>query len=40
MRFGGPESSCAIKTDANKIFDIEVNADETPKLFWLWKNLD
>ena len=40
VRFGGPESSCAIKTDANKIFDIEVNADETPKLFWLWKNLD
>ena len=40
IRFGGPESDCAIKTSANKIFDIEVNADETPKLFWLWKNLD
>ena len=40
VRFGGPESDCAIKTGANKIFDIEVNADETPKLFWLWKNLD
>ena len=40
IRFGGPESDCAIKTSANKIFDIEVNADETPKLFWLWQNLD
>lgn len=40
IRFGGPESDCAIKTGANKIFDIEVNADETPKLFWLWQNLD
>lgn len=40
VRFGGPESDCAIKTNANKIFGINVNADETPKLFWLWKNLD
>ena len=39
IRFGGPESDCAIKTNANKIFDIDVNADETPKLFWLWKNI-
>lgn len=39
IRFGGPESECAIKINANKIFDIEVNADETPKLFWLWKNI-
>ena len=40
VRFGGPESDCTIKTDANKIFGIDVNADETPKLFWLWKNLN
>ena len=40
VRFGGPESECAVKTDSNKIFDIEVNADETPKLFWIWKNID
>ena len=39
IRFGGPESDCAIKIEANKIFDVEVNADETPKLFWLWKNI-
>lgn len=39
IRFGGPESDCALKIDANKIFGIEVNADETPKIFWLWKNL-
>lgn len=39
VRFGGPESECAIKTE-NKIFDIDVNADETPKIFWLWKNLN
>ena len=40
IRFGGPESDCAIKTNENKIFDVDVNADETPKLFWLWKNIN
>lgn len=40
IRFGGPESDCAIKIDANNIFEIEVNPDEAPKIFWLWKNLE
>ena len=38
LRFGGIESECAVKCD-NSIFGIPVNADETPKLYWLWKNL-
>ena len=38
VRFGGPESDCAIRCQ-NKIFDADVNADETPKLFWLWQNI-
>lgn len=38
IRFGGPESECSIKINSNQIFDIEVNADETPKIFWLWKH--
>lgn len=40
IRFGGPESNCAIKISDNKIFDIEVNADETSKIFWLWQNIN
>lgn len=39
IRFGGPESECNIKIKANKIFNIDVNADEAPKLFWLWENI-
>lgn len=38
IRFGGQESDCAIKCQ-NFIFDRVVRPDETPKLFWLWYNL-
>lgn len=38
IRFGGVESDCQIKVD-NIIENIPVNADETPKIYWLWKNL-
>ena len=40
VRFGGPESECALKTGENQVLGVSVNADETPKLFWLWKHLD
>lgn len=39
MRFGGVESKCAIRCE-NKIGSHDVNADETPKIYWLWKNID
>lgn len=39
VRFGGPESECIIRCK-NEICGRTVNADETPKLYWLWKHLD
>lgn len=39
IRFGGVESECAIRCP-NQIGPYFVNADETPKLYWLWKHLD
>lgn len=39
VRFGGSESDCAIKNDKNEIFGIACNADETPKIYWLWMKI-
>ena len=39
VRFGGPESECCIRCE-NKIEGKLVNADETAKIYWLWKHLD
>lgn len=39
VRFGGEESDCAVKCK-NEICGLRVNADEAPKVYWLWKNID
>ena len=39
IRFGGPESSCAVRCPANEVLGEEAEADEVPKICWLWENL-
>lgn len=39
VRFGGEESDCAVRCK-NEICGLSVNADEAPKIYWLWKNID
>lgn len=40
IRFGGPESDCAINTNANCVYGRDIGVDETSKLFWLYNNID